>query len=128
MMTRATDRASPLQGVSVLVVEDEFYLAMDIKEEIERAQGTVFGPAPDSTATMSLIAEQRPDCAVVDINLGEGASFEVATELHRRRIPFLFLTGYEADLIPSDLAHIPRIEKPAEVSRVIEAITRLSGH
>ncbi len=119
--------APDLSGTTVLVVEDEFYLAMDIRDAVEGAGGRVIGPCQDSSAVLSELRRQIPDCAVVDINLGNGASFEITEELQRRQVPFLFLTGYDAASIPPELARIERIEKPSEMHRVLEAITRLAG-
>lgn len=127
-MTRAPELSSRLSGTNVLVVEDEFYLAMDIKEEIEAAGGKVLGPSPDVAGTLSMIEREVPDCAIVDINLGEGVSFEIAEELNRRSIPFLFPTGYDAASIPPRLAHAERLAKPADAKRVVDAVTRLTGH
>jgi len=124
-MTRATDQCD-LNGTSVLVVEDEFYLAMEIKEAIERAGGNVLGPCADAPGASSEMAREIPHCAVVDINLGYGPSFEIAEELRHMGVPFLFLTGYDAPTIPHHLADVHRVEKPAESDRVIEAIVRLT--
>jgi len=115
-----------LSGTTVLVIEDEFYLAMDVKEGIEQAGGTVCGPWPDAADGLAELRRGVPDCAVVDINLGQGPSFKIAEELKRRNVPFLFLTGYDAPSIPPGFAEIERIEKPAGAERVVEAIARLA--
>lgn len=124
-MTSSIAPAARLSGTNVLIVEDEFYLAMDIKEQVELAGGNVVGPAPDVADSLSMIRQRTPDCAIVDINLGDGASFEVAEELRSRSIPFVFLTGYDAASIPSELADVQRFEKPTEPGRIIDAVTRL---
>ncbi len=116
-----------LGGATVLVIEDEFYLAMDVKEGIEEAGGRVRGPWPDAAAGIRELRRGLPDCAVVDINLGEGPSFGIAEELKRRNVPFLFLTGYDAPSIPPGFADIERIEKPAGPDRIVEAVARLAG-
>jgi DNA-binding response OmpR family regulator len=126
-MNGAPKSETSLSGTTVLVIEDEFYLAMDIKQDIERAGGIVLGPVPDTATTLAMISRDAPDCAIVDINLGEGASFEVAEELKRRNIPFLFLTGYDAASIPPQMADVERFEKPATPGPIIAAITRLAG-
>jgi ActR/RegA family two-component response regulator len=116
-----------LEGTKVLVVEDEFYLAMDIKEAIEQAGGQVRGPCADVAAGLAELLRETPDCAVVDLNLGHGPSFEIAEELNRRSVPFVFLTGYDAASIPTGLAAVERIEKPADARHVVEAVARLTG-
>ena len=125
MKNRGSRSPVDLAGTTVLVVEDEFYLAMDLKEGIERAGGTVLGPCADVAGGLAQLEGEAAHCAVVDINLGEGPSFAMAEELVRRRLPFLLLTGYDAPTIPAELAHIERIEKPAEIERVLAAVAAL---
>jgi CheY-like chemotaxis protein len=125
-MIRERKPDADLCGAKILIVEDEYYLATEIAEQVERAGGTVLGPFPDGPASLEQL-DADPDCAVVDINLGQGPSFVVAEALQRRGVPFLFLTGYDAATIPPEFAHVERIEKPANTSRVIDTIARLSG-
>jgi len=110
-----------LSGAKILLVEDEFYLAIDMKEQIEDAGGTVLGPCKDSIAAIEHI-EEGPDCAIVDINLGQGPSFAIAEVLAERSVPFLFLTGYDAATIPPRFAEVECIQKPASAPRVIDAV------
>lgn len=124
-MMRERTPAVDLGGTKILIVEDEFYLAMDISEEIEQAGGTVLGPCRDIAASMIQL-EAGPDVAVVDINLGEGPSFEIARALEERGVPFVFLTGYDAATIPPEFAHVESVNKPADAARVIDVIARLT--
>ncbi|UZK67789.1 response regulator [Sphingomonas sp. M1-B02] len=125
-MMRERKPSADLGGMRILVVEDEFYLATDIADQIERAGGTVLGPCADASAGVAEL-DASPDCAVIDINLGQGPSFEMAEALKRRGVPFLFMTGYDAATIPLEFAHVERVAKPADTSRVIDAIARLTG-
>lgn len=126
-MTGAAQLDTRLKGVKVLVVEDEFYLAMDMKDGIEAAGGEVIGPCADLANTLSLIDRSMPDYGLIDINLGEGPSFEIAAELRQRSIPFAFLTGYDAASIPADLVDIQRFEKPADMRRIVNTVGRAVG-
>jgi DNA-binding NarL/FixJ family response regulator len=126
-MNRASAPSPVLSGRTILVVEDEYYLAMDIREGIEQAGGRVQGPCGDAATGLAELDRETPDCAVLDINLGQGPSFEIAEELTRRRVPFVFLTGYDAPAIPPGLAGVERIEKPADGDRVVDAVARLIG-
>jgi len=87
----------------------------------------VLGPFADAPGASSEMAREVPHCAVVDINLGYGPTFEIAEELKQKGVPFLFLTGYDAPTIPRHLAHVERVEKPTQSNRVIEAIARLTA-
>lgn len=124
-MMRERKSSANLTGVKVLVIEDEFYLAAELQELIEKAGGTVLGPCPDAPAAMTQL-QADPGCAIVDINLGQGPSFQIAGVLQERAIPFLFLTGYDSAVIPQEFAHIARLEKPVDNFRVIDAISSLT--
>lgn len=116
-----------LTGTEILVVEDEFYLARELKAMIESAGGRVAGPFPDGRSAVARIADRRPDCAVIDVNLEEGISYVAADTLVERAIPFIFLTGYDAASLPARFAAVGRVEKPADLARLLEALQMLAG-
>ncbi len=112
----------PLDGKRILVVEDDFYLASDEKALLERAGASVIGPFRSSCREHELEAAGSVDGAVLDINLGEGPSFEFAELLTGRGIPFIFVTGYDAAVIPAEFVGTPRIEKPIREREFIGAL------
>jgi DNA-binding response OmpR family regulator len=116
---------SDLAGCRVLVVEDDYYLATDAQIVLTRAGATVLGPSARTDEGLSLLAEQRPDCAVLDINLGSGPSFALAEALRAQEIPFLFVTGYDATMIPPQFANVERLEKPISAARLLDSVTGL---
>jgi DNA-binding response OmpR family regulator len=124
-MRRERKAGPDLRGVKVLVIEDEFYLAAELEEQVQQGGGTVLGPCPDVPAAMTQM-DAGPSCAVVDINLGQGPSFEIAGVLRARGIPFLFLTGYDMEVIPPEFADIECLQKPIDTSRAMDAIARLT--
>jgi len=116
---------SHLAGRRVLVVEDDYYLATDAQIALTKAGATVLGPSSRADESLSLIAGDRPDCAVLDINLGSGPSFALAEALRERSVPFLFLTGYDASVIPPAFANVERLEKPVNVARLVSSVAGL---
>lgn len=112
----------PLAGLSVLVIEDDFYLADDAQQALETAGAIVLGPAGNATDALDLLARTNPACALVDVNLGGGASFALAEALQLRGIPFVFLTGYDASIIPLRFASVQRLEKPVSKSAMLAAL------
>ena len=54
------------------------------------------------------------DAAILDINLGDGMVYQVAEILARRRVPFVFVTGYDAESVDSRFREIPVLQKPIE--------------
>lgn len=115
-----------LADCHILVVEDEYMLAEDLREELESAGAFVLGPAPDVDSALALLAvEPQIDGAILDINLSGQASFAVADELLRRKVPFVFTTGYDRHAIPDRYQHLPRCEKPTRIAFIRDAIGRV---
>ena len=110
----------------ILVVEDEYMLADEIRDVLEEAGAIVLGPAPDVEGALALLAsERRIDGAVLDVNLGGEPSYQVADELLRREVPLLFTTGYDPLGMPERYHEVPRCEKPIRVAAICEAIGRV---
>lgn len=75
----------PKAPLSVLIVEDEALLAMDIAAIVEDAGHHVVAEASSTDDVEELPAELRPDLAFVDIQLAAGASgLDVCALIQRR--------------------------------------------
>lgn len=122
-MTRPAER--PLTGAKVLVLEDDYFLATDLQDALERAGAEVIGPCADASEAMRLVAAERPTCALLDVNLGHGPSFELPRELTRLHVPFAFVTGYDGKSIPGEFADAERVEKPVASQNVTAVATRM---
>ncbi|MDG4898733.1 response regulator [Mesorhizobium sp. WSM4976] len=114
-----------LHGRAVLVVEDDFYLADDTRQMLEDAGAAILGPVSAADEALSLLELQRPDYAVVDVNLGAGPSFGLASALQARGIPFVFLTGYDRDIVPAQFRGVPCLPKPVDPEKVLVALSTL---
>ncbi|XAZ21543.1 PAS domain S-box protein [Sinorhizobium sp. B11] len=121
-MTGAPD----LSGKTILVVEDDYYVASDTAAALRGAGAVVLGPSPTAEDVAHVLEHETPTSVVLDLNLGGGGpKFEIAHRLLERGIPFIFLTGYDPDVIPDDLANIKRLQKPIALREVVEAVSRL---
>lgn len=122
-----------LQGLRVLVVEDDYFIASEICTALKRAGAAIIGPAPDLETGLATIRRELPDCAVLDINLHGQLAFQIAAELRARGIPSIFATGYDDSVIPESLAHAVRLEKPIDLAALLHAVestcpsTRIDG-
>ncbi|MGJ4945900.1 response regulator [Bradyrhizobium sp. HKCCYLS1011] len=114
-----------LAGRSVLVIEDDYYLADDARQTLEDAGASVLGPVSSMEDALDLLDQTNPDCALVDINLGAGPSFASARAIRSRNIPLIFLTGYDASTIPSEFADAPRLQKPVDARKLLAAVAAL---
>src|SRR5262245_1623768 len=109
------DRVSQLprrRRPSVLVAEDEYLIAEDLRLFLEGAGARVIGPVATKNEALKLIGNRRIDCAIVDINLRGDVSFDVARALLRLAIPFVFASGYSSTLLPAEFASVTLLEKP----------------
>ena len=115
-----------LQNRRILVVEDEYFLADDMRETLSEAGAEVLGPVPSVAEARALVeADARIDAAVLDINLQGEEVFPVADLLRLRGVPFVFATGYDGWAIPERFADTSRLEKPQVGDKLLAAIEPL---
>ena len=114
---------SGLRDRRILVVEDEYIMAQDLRYELEDAGAEVLGPVPSVTGALTLLArEAPPDAAILDVNLGGEMVYPLADILRQRGIPFMFATGYDLRALPPEYATVPRCEKPFIVQDCLKAL------
>lgn len=116
-----------LTGQRILVVEDDYYLASDTARALIGAGAEVLGPCATEDAAHAEMGEAIPTAAILDINLGGGASFDLAGNLKRDGVPFVFITGYDQEVIPERFGDVTRLQKPVEFRHVIGAIAESLG-
>ncbi|MFP4519757.1 MAG: response regulator [Oceanicaulis sp.] len=103
------------QGDTVLVVEDEIIVGMDLAVSLEDAGFSVLGPFASCEAALDALNGADVRAGVLDINLGDGATSEpIAEHLRQAGVPFVFLSGYTAgrNKIFEAFPEAPRISKP----------------
>lgn len=117
---RATTRNARMPVI--LVVEDEFLVALDLQLTLEAAGYRVLGPAGSVDAALALVAAAPPDAAVLDFRLREETSAPVAAELRARGVPFVLATG-QAGIAPgSPLAGVVLVRKPFAGAEIVRAL------
>ena len=115
---------TPLEGLSILVVEDNFLLAEVTKDLLEDMGCTVVGPVGQLDSGLELARDADLDGAILDINLHGEFSFAIADVLRARDIPFMFVTGYrDLSIMPCALRSAPRLDKPVSDDLLIESMS-----
>ena len=118
--------SQPLAGRRVLIVEDRYLIASEMADEVRRLGAEVVGPSPDLARARDLITGERLDAALLDINLDGELVFPLADLLARRNVPFVFLTGYDEDVLPEAWHDRPKLTKPIDardLRRALLAVT-----
>jgi DNA-binding response OmpR family regulator len=114
-----------LEGIRVLVVEDEFLVAILIEEMLESAGCVVIGPFPRVPEALDAVDRNRCDAAVLDVNLGGERIDPVAAALSKRNVPFVFVSGYGTIGLPGDYSDRPRICKPFKLAELLGTVSSL---
>lgn len=118
--------ASFLGGKTILLVEDEFLLALQLEDLLQSRGATVRGPYSKLDEAMEAARRDHFDFAILDINLNGTLVYPLADDLLGRGIPFLFLTGYSLSNLPERFRGVTRLNKPCEPNLLIGALrTRL---
>jgi CheY-like chemotaxis protein len=113
---------SPISEKRVLVVEDEYLVAMDMSAYLEAAGAHVVGPASNVRAALEAVEQMELDGAILDVNLRGEMAYPVADALVARGIPFVFTTGYDAHAVPARFAGVKRCEKPTTPEAISKAL------
>ena len=117
-----------LHGWRILVAEDEFIIADELRRALERHGAEVLGPVPTLARAMGLLElEGSIDAAVLDIDLDGEMVWPVADTLIMRHVPIVFMTGYEAGFVPPAYAHLPRCEKPVDACAIENALKTIAA-
>ena len=107
-----------LRNRRILVVEDDYFIAGDMRDGLLAQGALVAGPVATVREALKLVEAGQLDGAVLDVNLGEEDSFPVAQALRAAGVPFVFVTGYNSGDLPSAWADVRRLEKPASARTV----------
>ena len=119
-LSRPTAR---LDGVRILVVDDEFMIALDIEATLLEAGADVVALCMTLSEALSVAALEKVSIATLDIRLGRDTSEAVAALLTERGIPFIFYSGQS---LPNEMRERwPRsllVAKPAEPRQLVDAL------
>lgn len=107
--TSSAEGPASLRDRRIVVVEDEYILAEDLRAELESQGADVLGLVASVADALELLGQGPPaDMAILDINLLGEMVYPLANALRERGVPLLSATGYEARAIPEAYADLPR--------------------
>lgn len=122
MMAELT-HLSGLVGRRVLIVEDEFILAMDLQAILEEQGCNVLALARNVSQALMLLDENDPELVTLDLNLNGQSSAPVARVLKEKGIPFVVISGNDAKAAKSaDYDDAPYLTKPLYAEKLIEVL------
>jgi two-component SAPR family response regulator len=114
-----------LDGIRVLVVEDEFFIALELEAMIRDLGGTVAGPVGRLDAARTVMRQEKINCAILDVKLDGDTSLPLADDLIASGFPVILVSGYDSGHLPNRFADTPKLGKPVsvdELARVLKGI------
>ncbi len=101
-----------LQGLRVLVVEDEAAISLLLEDMLLDFGCEVIGPAARLAAALETVTREQVDLAILDVNVAGEPIYPVADALVQRSVPFVFSTGYGSAGIKDAYRDRPVLQKP----------------
>jgi DNA-binding response OmpR family regulator len=117
------ERAHP----TVLLVEDDPLVAMDVERVLADAGYRVIGPAGSSADALSILRKAVPDLTILDVNLHGEMAFAVLDHLDEADQPFIILSGHSRQVVPARHARRPFLQKPCEEGLLLRAVDAAIG-
>ncbi|WP_138934681.1 response regulator [Roseovarius arcticus] len=117
--------SAPEKRCRILVVEDEWLIAMDTAMMIEDEGHVVVGPAPNVVTAMDLIQNGSIDAAFLDITLGAETSFPIAEKLSELGVPVTFVSAYGKKEIPSQFRNFDMLSKPIMSTSLVRQMDKM---
>ena len=118
--------AATLQGRRILVIDDDYLIAMVVVDFLEEAGAEILGPIGQADEAIAFIRANGTaiDGAVLDVNLHGAKSYHVADALAEQEIGFIFATGYGADAVDGNYRKYPRCEKPFNGDSLVATLAK----
>ena len=109
---------------TVLVVEDEFIIALDLSETVRDLGFCVEGPFADKENAFIAIDQHMPDCAILDVKTADGEVYPLADALVEAGVPIIFHSGHIAsEDIAERYPEAVACSKPCPPDRLITMIS-----
>ncbi|MGB3797963.1 MAG: response regulator [Alteraurantiacibacter sp.] len=114
-----------IEQTTVLVVEDEVIIALDLTETVRDMGFRVEGPYATRGHAMIAIDQDMPDFAILDVMTADGEVFPLADELTKAGVPIIFHSGHFTKReIAERYPNAQAAEKPCPPDRLIAMIEK----
>jgi DNA-binding response OmpR family regulator len=115
-------QAARLQGLRILIVEDNPYIAIALEEMLSEQGLVIAGVAGALDDALLLAASASLDIALLDVNIRDRKIDPVAEALVARGKPFVFTTGCGRAGLPEAFLDRPVVEKPFYIEEILETL------
>ena len=117
---------------SILIVDDDHLLLAALERDLS-ARGLAVYPCDGPAAALEIARARRPDCALLDLCIGDDSGIELLRELKRQlpQLVVLLFSGHPAVNDAVQAFHggaIDFLQKPVGGAGVVEAIERAEAN
>ena len=113
---------------SVMIVEDNIFLAYDLSQAIEELDGRVVGPVDQVFQALELLDNEEVSAAIVDCHLVDQDVAMLTRQLAERQIPFVIYAETE---LPEGMSEfhpkVPVLRKPVRPQMVLDCLRAEMG-
>ena len=117
-MANADDMLHRLRSSKALIAEDDTLLSLAIEDELKGLGFSQVFHAARVGDALAIIERDKPDMAILDVNLDGDHVFPVAEKLDGAKVPFFFITAYPPETIPEEWAERVVLQKPVHPPRL----------
>ena len=126
--TAGSGGVSPERVRRVLLVEDNFLLALTVASVIGASGHRVIGPVASARQAEEAARDEELDAAVFDLRVAGGTTASAMELLHERGVPYLIVSAYRPEeWLPAHLCAAPYLSKPVEAADLMRALRDLLG-
>ncbi len=119
---RVSALSALLDGLRILILEDEYLIAMDV-EQICRDAGAADVAIVDDLTGFDALAASSFDAAILDLMLNGASTLGFAAQLQREGVPFVFASGHgPSDELKRDFPGVTLVEKPYSGDDIVAAL------
>lgn len=113
---------------TVLVVEDEFIIALDLTETVQDLGYAIDGPYADRENALKAVSRHLPDCAILDVNIRDGEVYPLADVLEAAGVPIIFHTSQaEPREVKRRYPRSLACPKPYRLNMLTDVLKRATG-
>ena len=115
----------PLKGLRALIVEDEYFIAADLKHILKRHGADPVRMSGSIEDAARQVQADGFEFALLDINIQGEMTFLVADMFRQKGVPFAFVSGYDNGVIPKRFGEVPNWRKPYDEMTIVDGIQSL---
>lgn len=110
-------------GKRILIVEDDPLVAAFLVLLMENALDCAVINVP-SVQRARLLVDAGVDFALLDVEVEDGATYDLAIDMAHNDIPVAFFSGSDPSKVPREIAHAPFLRKPAQDTEILALARR----